>query len=96
MHLWRTTYTEMGNAKPVLSVLDNSSFLGPKLSGYQPVSVPNLDVSNDLTYGIDYVDGRPRRYAIVWEVKKEFNCIVEKGEDLVVLRVFDERKMTPK
>jgi hypothetical protein len=94
-HLWRTTYTEMGKAKPVLSVLNNSSFLGPKLSGYQPILVPKLDKRDDLVEGIDDVDGRPRRYAIVWEVKKEFNCVVEEGDDLIVLRVFDERKMTP-
>jgi hypothetical protein len=96
-HLWRTTFSEMGKTKPVpvLSLLNNSSFLGPTLFGYQPISVPKLDTNDELYEGIDDVDGRPRKYAIVWEVKKNLNDTVKEGEDLIVLRVFDERKMTP-
>jgi len=94
-HLWRTTYTERGKAKPLLSVLNNSSFLGPKLSGYLPVSVPNLHVDDKSADGIDDVDGRPRLYAIISDVKVDLNRPVKKGADLIVLRVFDERKMTP-
>ena len=90
-HLWLMSYALSG--KPALSVLNSSSFLGPKLFGYRPVLVPKLDSLDDPALGIDDGDGRPRRYGVVWELKAKMDDFVKEGDELIVLRVFDERKM---
>ena len=91
-HLWLSTYAQASKAKLPLSVFNNNSYLGPRLHGYIPVCVPNLDERDDLAFGIDDADGRPRKYGIVWKVKP-LDSQVEEGEDLIVIRVFDDRKM---
>ena len=92
-YLWMTSWVEIAS-KPLLSDLNNNNSLGPKRLELLPIKMPKLsDMDTDRTE-INDVDGRPRYYAILWNVKKKFNEMVKQGDELIEFRVFNERKMT--